>query len=248
MKELPDLKQLTEEAKDALIVELWEKLEKLLKKKAKKTSRNSSLPPAKGFKAEIKRTEEGNLGQRTGSIGREGGGRELSEAPDQIIKATIKSCKECGKDIDESIQKVMQRSPDRISNPNQIKTQSPIPKNKTRSQSQPSPNQSAIAYPQNPKPDRNFNPHQIKARSPIPKPKNYLIKSGITVKEEIFVIKRDMNLIRELLLRVEDSKVELWVSNLEIDGYTDEEIAYNGYLMIDGGLAEGRQTTEHDGE
>jgi len=75
-----------------------------------------------------------------------------------------------------------------------------------------------------------------------------LIKSGITVKEEIFVMKRDMNLIRELLLRVEDSKVELWVSNLEIDGYTDEEIAYNGYLMIDGGLAEGRQTTEHDGE
>jgi len=152
MKELPDLKQLTEEAKDALIVELWEKLEKLLKKKAKKTSRNSSLPPAKGFKAEIKRTEEGNLGQRTGSIGREGGGRELSEAPDQIIKATIKSCKECGKDIDESIQKVMQRSPDRISNPNQIKTQSPIPKNKTRSQSQPSPNQSAIANSQNPAP------------------------------------------------------------------------------------------------
>jgi len=130
-------------------------------------------------------------------------------------------------------------NPDRIFNPNQIKI---------RSQSQPSPNQSAIAYPQNPKPDRNFNPHQIKARSPIPKPKNYLIKSGITVKEEIFVIKRDMNLIRELLLRVEDSKVELWVSNLEIDGYTDEEIAYNGYLMIDGGLAEGRQTTEHDGE
>ena len=60
-------------------------------------------------------------------------------------------------------------------------------------------------------------------------------------------MKRDMNLIRELLLLVEESKVELWVSNLEIDGYTDEEIAYNGYLMIDGGLAEGRQTTENDG-
>ena len=109
MKELPDLKQLTEEAKDALIVELWEKLEKLLKKQTKKTSRNSSLPPAKGFKAEIKSVEEGDIGQRTGSIGREGGGRELSGSPDQIIKATVKSCKECGKEIEESIQKVMQK-------------------------------------------------------------------------------------------------------------------------------------------
>ncbi|CAN1211451.1 hypothetical protein TUMEXPCC7403_14710 [Tumidithrix helvetica PCC 7403] len=29
MKEVPDLKQLTEEAKDALIVELWEEVQKL---------------------------------------------------------------------------------------------------------------------------------------------------------------------------------------------------------------------------
>lgn len=109
MKELPDLKQLSEEAKDALIVELWEKLEKLLKKKPKKTSRNSSLPPAKGFKSEVKGEDEGNMGQRKGSLGREGGGRELSESPDQIIKATVKSCNECGKEIDESRQTVMQR-------------------------------------------------------------------------------------------------------------------------------------------
>jgi transposase len=40
MKELPDVKKLTEEAKDALIVELWEKVQKLEhqgKKKPKKT-------------------------------------------------------------------------------------------------------------------------------------------------------------------------------------------------------------------
>jgi len=53
MKELPNLKQLTDEAKNALIVELWEKLERLLKNKTKKTSGHSSLPPAKGFKAEF---------------------------------------------------------------------------------------------------------------------------------------------------------------------------------------------------
>ena len=44
MKELPDLKQLTDEAKDALIVVLWEELEKLQQghpKKSKKTANNS---------------------------------------------------------------------------------------------------------------------------------------------------------------------------------------------------------------
>ena len=53
MKELPDLKQLTEEAKEALIVELWEEIQKLKKqaeKKPKKTSRNSSLPQREDLK------------------------------------------------------------------------------------------------------------------------------------------------------------------------------------------------------
>ena len=92
MKELPDLKQLTEEAKEALIVELWEEIQKLKKqaeKKPKKTSRNSSLPPARGFKADVKNEEKGSEGQRIGSIGREGGGRQLSEAPDQIIVSVM---------------------------------------------------------------------------------------------------------------------------------------------------------------
>jgi transposase len=51
------LKQLTEEGKEALIVELWEEIQKSqkrLEKKPKKTSWNSSLPPAKGFKADVK--------------------------------------------------------------------------------------------------------------------------------------------------------------------------------------------------
>ena len=57
MKELPDLKQLTDEAKDALIVVLWEELEKLQQghpKKPKKTANNSSVPPAQGFKPNLK--------------------------------------------------------------------------------------------------------------------------------------------------------------------------------------------------
>jgi transposase len=109
MKELPDLKQLNEEAKDALIVELWEKLQKLLENKPKKTSSNSSIPPSKGFKGEIKSGEEEKKGQRAGSIGREGGGRELSKNPDQIIKGMVKSCTGCGKEIEISEQILMQR-------------------------------------------------------------------------------------------------------------------------------------------
>ena len=57
MKELPNLKELTDEAKEALIVKLREELQKQLEKKPKKTSKNSSLPPAKGFKAEVNNSE-----------------------------------------------------------------------------------------------------------------------------------------------------------------------------------------------
>jgi transposase len=112
MKELPDLKQLTEKAKEALIVELWGKiqeLEKLLEKKPKKTSQNSSIPPAQGFKAEVKKEEKGSNEQLSKSTGREGGGRQLSETPDQIVKATVKSCAGCGEEIAESGQILMER-------------------------------------------------------------------------------------------------------------------------------------------
>ena len=70
--ELPDLKQLTNEAKDALILALWEELQKLQKKRPKKTSKNSSLPPAKGFKAEVKSEAKAGEQRRIGSLGRAG--------------------------------------------------------------------------------------------------------------------------------------------------------------------------------
>jgi len=109
MKELPNLKELTEAAKDSLIAELWEELQKLREKKPKKTWKNSSLPPAQGFKADVKSEEKGSNEQRLGSIGREGGGRQLSQNPDQIIKATVKSCTGCGKEIAELTQTLMER-------------------------------------------------------------------------------------------------------------------------------------------
>jgi transposase len=109
MKELPDLNQLSSEAKDALIVVLWEELQKLQRKKPKKTSKNSSLPPAKGFKPEAKgKNGEKITGKRAGSLGREGGGRPLSENPDQIIRAEVNNCAECGEEISASLQQLVQ--------------------------------------------------------------------------------------------------------------------------------------------
>jgi transposase len=112
MEELPDIKQLDAEAKDALIVALWEEVQKLrlqLVKKPKKTSKNSSLPPAKGFKAQVKSKDKESKVKRAGSIGREGGGRPLSEHPDQIITAKINSCQGCGTKLALSLQQLIQR-------------------------------------------------------------------------------------------------------------------------------------------
>jgi transposase len=109
MTELPDLKQLSDEAKDALIQALWEELQTLQKKRPKKTSKNSSLPPAKGFKAQVKSEAKESGQARVGSVGREGGGRALSEHPDQIIESTVKSCQMCGAEIDKTDQQLMAR-------------------------------------------------------------------------------------------------------------------------------------------
>jgi len=101
MTELPPLDKLSHPEKDALIQGLWDELQglrgnqaKQKKKRVKKTARNSSLPPAKGFKAN-QSAEEKSQGPREASIGREGGGRELSSNPDQVVVAKAKQCPHC---------------------------------------------------------------------------------------------------------------------------------------------------------
>jgi transposase len=87
MKELLDLKQLTDSDKGALIQTLWDKLQKLQEKKPRKTSKNSSLPPAQGFKAAVSEPSGSKEIERSASVARVGGGRKLSDNPDQIIRA-----------------------------------------------------------------------------------------------------------------------------------------------------------------
>lgn len=108
MKELPDLKQLTDSDKDALIQTLWDKLQKMQEKQPKKTSKNSSLPPAHGFKAAVGESSGSKEIRRSASVGRAGGGRKLSDNPDQIIRAEVKSCKNCGMTLSGTLQQLMQ--------------------------------------------------------------------------------------------------------------------------------------------
>jgi len=113
MTELPDLKQLTAEAKDALIESLWEeilKLRKATQKPPKKTSKNSSLPPSQGFKPSIEQPSKPSAEpiKRPGSLGRDGGGRPLSEHPDQIVNAHLQQCQTCGICLSPDLQQVIQ--------------------------------------------------------------------------------------------------------------------------------------------
>ena len=106
MKELPHLEELSHAEKDALIEGLWQELqtlraevEKLKQKRVKKTARNSSLPPAKGFKSNQ------NSEQSTALKGEEReshhhGGRELSQQPAQVVVAQAKSCPHCGVEVE----------------------------------------------------------------------------------------------------------------------------------------------------
>ena len=112
MKDLPPLEGLSSEEKDALIRELWQmvqalqaEVERLKGKRTKKTSRNSSLPPAKGFKPNSEPPNP-SQSQRTASVGRAGGGRELSASPDQVVVARVNRCPHCGSAVERAHQQL----------------------------------------------------------------------------------------------------------------------------------------------
>jgi len=80
-------------------------VEKLKQKRVKKTSRNSSLPPSKGFKPNQSNAQTTPVdGKETGS--HRNGGRELSQQPDQVVVAQAKRCPHCGIEVDPSTQRL----------------------------------------------------------------------------------------------------------------------------------------------
>lgn len=54
-------------------------------------------------------------------------------------------------------------------------------------------------------------------------------------------MKRDLDLVRKILLTIEDHP-QGYAPDLEFDGYTAEQIGYHAYLLINAGLAEGSDT------
>src|SRR5918911_1230353 len=104
----PDLSQLTEAEKDALILALWAQVQALTARVAElearlkqppKTPDNSGLPPSKGPKANRPKREK-RSGPRQGSVGRQGGGRPLAEEPDQFVVARAAACAHCHAPLD----------------------------------------------------------------------------------------------------------------------------------------------------
>ncbi len=100
MTQLPDLSALSHAEKDALILALWEQVQKLSARVAEleaklggppKTPENSSLPPSQARKAN-KPARKGAKKRRKGH-GR--GGRGLHRDPDQRVTARVTACPRC---------------------------------------------------------------------------------------------------------------------------------------------------------
>ena len=112
MPHLPDLSQLSDAEKDALIRALFQRLEtaerRIAELEAKlgeppKTPDNSSLPPSKGQKANLPEKAK-RIGPRQGSLGRKGGGRPLSFDPDETVIAKAVACVHCHATLGEADQ------------------------------------------------------------------------------------------------------------------------------------------------
>lgn len=56
-------------------------------------------------------------------------------------------------------------------------------------------------------------------------------------------MKRNMELLRNMILLVEDHQHGFAPREMEIDGFTQGQIAYHAYLLVDSGLAEGAEST-----
>jgi len=56
-------------------------------------------------------------------------------------------------------------------------------------------------------------------------------------------MKREMDLIRKMILALEEAPSGFAPQDLHVDGYSPEQIGYHAHLMIEEGLAKGTSTT-----
>ena len=59
---------------------------------------------------------------------------------------------------------------------------------------------------------------------------------------------RDLDLLRKIVLAIEDAPGGWAPRRLEVDGYTRSQISYHAHLLVDAGLAEGRDVTHQQSE
>jgi transposase len=117
MDRLPDLSSLSHDEKDALIYALWAQVQALTARVAAleaklglppKTPNNSSLPPSQGKRPNCA-DKPARTGPRPGSLGRQGGGRLLAEAPDKTVVARPVCCAHCQAALGEADQALAAR-------------------------------------------------------------------------------------------------------------------------------------------
>jgi Hypothetical protein (DUF2513) len=61
-------------------------------------------------------------------------------------------------------------------------------------------------------------------------------------------MRRDLELIRKMVMAIEDAPSGWAPHPLEIEGYTSAQIGYHAYLLIDAGLANGQDCTDGGSE
>lgn len=101
METKDQISKLTSEEKDQLILDQIKHIRILEARIAdleakilnKKTSKNSSLPPSRDWKANLSGSKKGHRGK---SVGRKGYARELHSDPDEVIESKLKTCRNCG--------------------------------------------------------------------------------------------------------------------------------------------------------
>ena len=60
-------------------------------------------------------------------------------------------------------------------------------------------------------------------------------------------MRRDLDLIRKMLLAVEEAPTG-FAPDLKFEGHTDAQVGYHAFLLIDAGLAQGADATTHGSE
>ena len=59
-------------------------------------------------------------------------------------------------------------------------------------------------------------------------------------------MKRDMELIRKMVMLMDDAPTGFVSGGMVFEGFTEEQIGYHAYLIFDAGLAQGSDATDMD--